>query len=289
MSSPFTYDPDQNYEVRVYDVEYRRTQEKSWEARIYQPQGSGPFPALLFVHGGAWNTGTRTSGELINHNLAVSGLVVVAIDFRIAPEHPYPAQVVDVNYATRWLKAHATEFNSDAYNIGGLGSSSSGHTIMLSAMRPHDPRYTAISSPEVEGHDATFAYLLQTWPVLDPYARYLHAKNAGMDRLVISTEAYFLNKEAMHEGNPQVILEGQEKVELPPTLIIQGTADENVPMSIPERFVEAYRSASGEIELEIFPDMPHGFGSDPRTETDRSLRLMKAFVARQLARSAAPV
>jgi acetyl esterase len=284
-----TYNPTQRFQIQTYDVEYRRDQNESWLARIYQPRGNGPFPALVDVHGGAWNRGDRTNNEVMNQALATSGIVVAAVDYRLAPQHPYPSQIADVNYATRWLKAHAGDFNADPHSVGGIGSSSGGHTVMLSAMRPHDPRYTALPLPEGEEFDATLLYLLCAWPVLDSYARYLYARETGAEHLKASTEAYFLNEETMQEGNPQMILERGEKVELPPTLIVQGTADDNVPMSIPERFVQAFRAAGGEVELEIFPDMPHGFGNRPGAESDRAVELMKAFIARQLTRAAAMV
>jgi len=285
MPSTFGLDPQQGYEVRVYDVEYQ----PGWQARIYQPEGTGPFPALLFVHGGIWNLGTRTSQEEFNNGISSSGIVVVALDFRLAPDHPYPAQVADVNYGLRWLKANAAEFNTMPQSIGGLGSSSGGHTLMLAAMRPDDPRYTAIYTPEVEGHDARFAYTVAAYPVLDSYARYQYAKGNGIEQLVTATGNYFLNEDAMQEGSPQGILDRGESAELPPLLIIQGTADLNVPMSIPERFVESYRSAGGSAELEVLPDMPHGFVQERGEATDQALELVKRFAARQVAVAVTPV
>ena len=284
------YNPMQSFAVEVHEQEYRTDGNESWTVRLYQPQGSGPFPAMLDVHGGAWNRGERASDEVMNRALAASGILVAAIDFRLAPAHPYPAQVVDVNYATRWLKAHAAEFNATADQVGGIGSSSGGHTLMLSAMRPDDPRYSALElAGAAGGVDATLAYTICCWPVLDPYARYLYAQEANNERLAASSEAYFLNQETMKEGNPQHILERGEKVQLPPTLIIQGTRDDNVPLSIPERFTEAFRGAGGDIQLEIFPEMPHGFGNTPGAESDRALEMMKAFVSRQLAAAKATV
>ncbi len=283
------YDPAAKFDVEVSDVEYRKGDGESWLARIYQPQGSGPFPAILDVHGGAWSGGSRTSAELFDMSLASTGIVVAAVDFRVAPEHPYPAQVQDVNYAARWLKANASRFNAVPQNIGGLGSSSGGHTVMLSAMRPYDDRYASISSSEVAGHDASLDYILATWPVLDSYARYQYAKRVGREGLIANTEGYFLTEEAMQEGNPQLILERGERVELPPTLIIQGTADNNVPMSVPYSFVASYSAAGGHIELEEFPEMHHGFGREQSEATDRAIELMKTFVAKQLSALAAGV
>jgi acetyl esterase len=277
-----TYDPAARYEVSTTDVEYRRDGEDSWLATIYRPQGPGPFPAVLDVHGGAWSMADRTSNEPMDRALAVSGLVVAAIDFRLAPQHPYPASLADINYATRWLKAHASEFGADPRHLGGLGSSSGGHQVMLSAMRPRDPRYAAIPLAEAADVDASLAYVLACWPILDPFARYFFAQEAGRKELVTRTEGFFLTHEAMREGNPQVILDRGENVELPPVLLLQGTADTNLTMAMSLRFVATYRLAGGEAALEQFPDMPHGFGNQPGPESDRAIGVMKAFVARQL-------
>ena len=282
-----TYNPAQQLAVQVHEVEYRNDGKESWMVTIFQPQGDGPFPALLDVHGGAWNRGDRSADEVMNRALAASGIVVAAVDFRLAPAHPYPAQVQDVNFAIRWLKAHAAEFNADPATVGGMGCSSGGHTLMLSAMRPDDSRYAALDVPGAAGHDANVAYTVFCWPVLDPYARYLYAQESN-ERLAASSEAYFLDQETMKEGNPQHILERGEKVQLPPTLIIQGTRDDNVPLSIPQRFDTAFRAAGGDIQVEYFADQVHGFGNMPGPESDRAIGLIKAFIARCLALAGAP-
>lgn len=278
--SAATYDPTQNFAIRTFDVEYRRDGAASWLARIYQPQGEGPFPALLYVHGGAWSRGDRTNNASELQLLAASGLVVVAVDLRLAPRYPYPAQVADVNCATRWLKVHASKFNADPKWVGGLGSSSGGHTVMLSAMRPYDPRYLALPVEEAGDADARLAYIIALWPIMDSYARYLFVQETSRPELVKATEGYFLTKETMQEGNPQRILDRGEKVELPRTLIIQGTADANIPIALTQCFATAYRAAGGVIELEQFPDMQHAFAGWPEWEVSRALSLMKAFVAR---------
>ena len=120
-------------------MEYLRVGNVTRQVRIYQPEGPGPFPVLLSVHGGAWSRGDHTNNPLTNLPLAASGMVVAAIGLRVAPEFPYPLQVQDTNYATRWLKVHAGEFNGDASSLGAIGYSSGGHTVPLSAMRPDDP------------------------------------------------------------------------------------------------------------------------------------------------------
>ena len=283
MTGAWDYIPTAKYNVSIDDVEYRRAGNESWLARIYQPQGDGPFPVLLDIHGGAWNGGSRTSNPQIDQALAASGMVVAAVDFRLAPQYPYPAQVADTNYATRWFKAHAAKFKGDARSIGIVGFSSGGQTALLSAMRPHDPRYSEIPLPEAPALDATVTYVLSFWGVLDPYARYLYAQKAGRAELVKASEAYFLTTEAMQEGNPQYILNRGEPVTLPPTLLIQGTSDANVPLEIPKHLAAAYRKAGGAIEMHIFPNMPHGFAGWPAPEVERALGITKAFVSSRLA------
>ncbi len=275
------YDPRRQYELKVFDVEYKESDGRSWMARIYQPQGAGPFPALLDVHGGAWSGGDRTVGELRASALASSGLLVASIDLRTAPDFPYPSQVQDANYGTRWLKARAGDFNADASSIGIFGSSSGGHTAMLSAMLPFDKSFCAIPLPDAPDVDATVAYACLEAPVLDPYARYLFARETNNERLATNSFSYFLSEEGMKQGNAQTAIE-RGGTELPPVLILQGTADSNVPLSIPNRFVESYRKAGGEIRLELFPDMPHGFGRNLGPESERAIAMIKDFIARQM-------
>ena len=277
------YDPESQYDVDVFDVTYHSGPNGDLPARIYQPRGEGPFPALLDVHGGAWNRGDYLDNQRMDRALAASGLVVAALEFHQAPAHTYPTQVVEVNFGTRWFKANAGDFHADASQLGGLGTSSGGHTIMLSAMRPRDPNYTVIDLPEAPDADAAFAYILAAWPVLDSYARYCFAKEAGNASLMSATEAYFVTEETMKAGNPQGLVDRGEAVEMPPMLIVQGTADNNVPLSVSERFEASYRAAGGFVERELFPDMPHGFARDAGVESDRAMALMKAFVSRQLA------
>lgn len=273
------YDPDVHFDVETIDTKYR----DDLAAKVYRPRGTGPFPALIDVHGGAWNFGTLTGGEHVDRPLAGTGLVVIAIDFRLAPDHPYPAQVSDLNLAIRWVKANAAKFGIDGdAPLGVIGHSSGGQTAILSAMRPSDSRYAAEPVDGGAQVDASVDYVMTLCPVIDPHARYVYAKENGQENLVTATEAYFLSEDAMEEGNPQVALDRGEGIEKPPLLILQGTADVNVPMSISERFTESYQAAGGSVRLERFEGVPHLFAAKPGPDTDRAVALMKAFVSVQM-------
>lgn len=271
------YDPEYRCEISVKELEYQN----GLRVRVYQPAGAGPFPALVDVHGGVWTNGDRSANEVMDRDLAESGMVVAAVDFRQSPNHPYPAQVADVNFATRWLKSQAASFNADESTVGGIGGSSGGHTVLLSAMRPYHLDYSYIDLPESDA-DATLKYLLLAWPIVDPYSRYRFVQETGNDRIIGLSEGYFLTTDAMKDGSPFHILQRGENPTLPPTLIVQGTADNNLPVPVTEQFVAAYREAGGDIELELFPDMPHLFANTPGPESGRAILLMKKFAAKRL-------
>jgi len=276
------YNPANQFEIKVWDIEFRRTPKRTLMARIYQPQGAGPFPVLLDLHGGAWNNKDRLANVPMDEAVAKSGMLVVAVDLTLAPEAPYPASVQDANYAVRWLKHRAREWNGDAANLGVLGSSSGGHIAQLLGMRPRDARYNAIPLPAAPHLDATLAYVATRSPISDPYARYLQAEKMKRADMMNKSKTYFNPEELVHEGNPQEMLDRREAVTLLPMLIMQGGADDNVIAPIQEKFAASYRAAGGECQLEVFAGCEHEWVKDPGPDTDRAHEMVKAFIARQL-------
>ena len=276
------YNPAAQYVIKTWDVEFRRTSARTLMARVYQPQGAGPFPILLDLHGGAWNTKDRFANVPMDESVAKSGVLVVAIDMTLAPEAPYPASVQDANYGVRWLKTKATEWKGDPANLGVLGSSSGGHVAQLLAMRPRDARYNAISLEGAPNVDATVAYVATRSPISDPHARFLQAEKMKRADMMHKSRTYFNPPESVFEGNPQQILDRREAVSLPPMLIMQGGIDDNVIPPIQERFAASYRAAGGECQLEIFDGCEHEWIAKPGPQTDRAHEMVKNFIARQL-------
>lgn len=276
------YNPTSKFEIEVSDTEFRRAPQRALMARVYQPRGDGPFPVLLDLHGGAWNNQDRTANEAMDRSLAASGILVVAIDLTRAAEAPYPASVQDANYGVRWLKFKAREWNGAPETIGALGSSSGGHEIELCAMRPNDPRYNAHKLAEAPNLDSTLNYVATRSPVSDPYARYLNAESLGRDEMVQNSKRYFDPWDAIHEGNPQEILDRGEQVSLPPLLIMQGELDDNVRPAVQQKFAESYRAAGGECQFEIFKGCEHLWVREPGPQTERAYETVKQFIARQL-------
>src|SRR5262249_60452289 len=129
--------------------------------------------------------------------------------------------------------------------------------LWLNVLRPRDPRYAAAKLAGAEDVDASLNFVVVCWPISDPVARYRMARETGNERLVKNHDAFFLTEAAMAEANPQTILESGEARNLPPCLLIQGTADANVTPDMADRFVAAYGKAGGKITLRKFEGQRH--------------------------------
>jgi acetyl esterase len=257
------------FEFESSDHEYQRLNGAPVLARIYRPKGPGPFPAVIDVHGGGWTSGTRTMNAPIAEALAQRGVIVASLDFRNAPDGVYPAPVADINLGIRWFKANAEKFGTRPELVGGLGSSSGGHQLLCNALRPRDPRYAALPGPGV----ASLSHIVACWPVADPLARFNMAKERGVKTLLEAHAAYWPNEAAMAEGNPVKMLERGEATDLPPILILQGTADENLPADMGDRLATAWRKAGGVAEYEQYDGEPHAFVTKAPTSVN-SLRAL---------------
>ncbi len=248
--------------ITVTEVTYLETDGQSARALIYRPEGEGPFPALVCVHGGAWVCGDRFATAGFAGLIAEKGIVVMAIDTRLAPAFPYPASVADVNYATRWIKLHSGRYNIDPGKVGGLGISSGGQLLALSVMRFDDPRYNV---PELKtpgkSPDAKMAFIITCSGVLDPLGRYRMAEESGSMAILLCHRAYFGDEKTMEESSPLLILKRGEKTALPDALFFQGEADPRLPADTAQNMAMAWNRAGGKATAIVYPGAGHSIGS----------------------------
>ncbi len=281
------------YEVQIEDVEYLRHGDKPFLARLFKPQGSGPFPVMVELHGGAWVNGTRENGDVANEALASNGVIVVALDFRVPPEAPYPASLADIHYGIRWCKTQAESWNGVADKVGVMGTSSGAHQAMLLGMRPNDSRYAALSLTNgASGVDGAVGCVIMVSPVIDPLGRYHYAKGLRDDiqppesvgeRTVAMHDMYWVTEEAMAEGAPARILAGGERTELPPTLCIARDYEAAHPRPDLDEFITQYRKAGGRIDVTIF-EGDGGVLQDLSSDVgNQALGQMTAFIQAHLA------
>jgi len=270
------------YQFKKRDVEYQRLSGKPWLLRLYQPRGAGPFPTMLDVHGGAWHNGDRMNNAGIDRELASRGILVAAVEFRQPPEAGYPASICDVNLATRWLKAHATELNGTV-RIGAFGNSSGGHQVVLSALRPRHPAYSTLPLEKHADIDASLAYVIAAWPVICPLYRFRFAKELNRQEFIKAHIDYWRTEEAMSEGSPQTIIDEERQIEMPPVLFMLKANDKNHPLEMQERFIASYRKRGGQIEVHTFEGLPeHRMVPSPaQPETMRAMDTIIGFIKRQ--------
>lgn len=268
------------YEVDERDVPYTTVAGVELLARIYRPKGAGTeaLPALIDVHGGAWNANDRTTGVLHGRALAAAGLVIASLDFRQGPAHQHPAASEDIAAGVRWLRGNARELGVDAQRIGIVGSSSGGQLALLHAL--------------TSTGDAAVACVLALYPVADPLARYTYAlgreheppppSGFNAKRLIASSRAYFADEAAMADASVTRIAASGRARAMPPAFVAQPELDDNVPAEITEAFVRAYRGAGGTVEHTHFPGMRHGFMTAASPSHDQCVDLMREFIAKHL-------
>ncbi|MEQ1905311.1 MAG: alpha/beta hydrolase [Pirellulaceae bacterium] len=112
-------------------VEFARGPGWRLKLDIYTPQGPGKFPAVVMFHGGAWAFGSKLNWRFHAQRLARQGFVVITPNYRLAPWHPFPAQIIDCRNAVRWTKANAERLQIDPEQIGAYGYSAGAHLALL--------------------------------------------------------------------------------------------------------------------------------------------------------------
>jgi acetyl esterase len=264
--------------VRSEECIYRVIDGRELKALIFRPAAEGPWPAMLCMHGGAWITGDRRLPSYMAERLAARGFVVMSIDFRMAPGHPYPTSLRDANYAIRWLRKNAAEHGVDGGRVGGLGFSSGGHVVLLSAMRPAHADYVADIPEDLQGFSAELDWVVACSGVLDPLARYRMAQQAGYADIVACHDKYFGDEACMTEANPPMLLERGEPARLPPLLMFQGAADPRLPPDTAARMADLYRAAGGRAEALLYPGLGHALSEWPPEKQDEVADRIRAFM-----------
>lgn len=296
MSSRPTVHTEEVHAVDVDDLQYAGTATDRLLARVYRPRGGGAYPALVDVHGGAWSHFDRTVDANYARALAARGMVVVSLDFRQAPDHPYPTAVADVVAGLRWVRDNAAEIGAGPEPAGLMGGSSGGHLALLAALRPNAPEYGTTPSLGMAGKGPPLRvpYVLALWPVADPLARYVYLRERMLDpvpprdrffrpeHLKAAHDAFFGDVATMERASvPRLVAAGEHEA-LPPLWIAHPERDENVTLAMSEALRDAWHAAGGVAELEVFPDVGHSFANFPGDAATACIRRMQRSIAARL-------
>jgi len=220
--------------------------------RVFTPEGQGPFPAIVFFHGGGWVLGDLDTHDSMCRMLCAGArCVVVSVGYRLAPEHPFPAATDDALAATRWVGEHAAEIGGDPARIAVAGDSAGGNLSAVTALRIRDE-----GGPKLGGQ-------LLIYPGLghpaSPTPSYIeNAEGYGMTREAASWfyEQYLPG--GSQASHPHAVpLYAADLGGLPPALIV--TAEYDVLRDEGELYVERLRAAGVPARLSCYDGMNHRF------------------------------
>ncbi len=227
------------------DIVYSRPggQELTLDASI--PAGPGPFAAVIVVHGGGWQRGTKRSYEKpLLPVLAEAGFAWFTINYRLAPQNRFPAAVEDVEAAVRWVKAHAKEYKVDVKRIALMGESAGGHLVAMAAVRQTKETRVAAVVDFYGPHD-----LYQREMNRGKVTENLNAL-LGIEKLDEAGQA------RLKEASPiNFVRKG-----LPPFLFIHGTKDAAVPFEQSPLMCDRLKAAGNRCEVFPVEGAPHGIG-----------------------------
>jgi acetyl esterase/lipase len=121
------------YGLSVMDKTYCRPEDSPQKMDLYFPASGGPWPVLVFVHGGSWTEGDKAEAVEMKESVTEQGYALVSINYRLYPTIRFPDNIEDVKCAIRYLRANASEFNIDPDRIAVRGDSAGGHLVSLLA------------------------------------------------------------------------------------------------------------------------------------------------------------
>ncbi len=235
----------------IQDVKYGEADGLPLLLDVVQPlaRNTLPSPAIIEIHGGGWSIGEKDVQHVLH--LARAGFFCVTINYRLSPEHLFPAHVHDCKAAVRWLRFHASKLGVDPDHIGVWGGSAWGHLAALLG--------TSYDVPELEGNSG--------WPGVSTRVQAVVSVCGTFDFLQISEEHFVANPVPLFGGSPH---EHPELVQLAnpithlrpdalPFLLFHGDADELSPYEQSVLFQNVLEQAGIQVTLHTAHGGKHGF------------------------------
>ena len=235
-------------------------------ADISVPEGRPPFPVLLYIHGGGWVAGSPRSHRRLGQKFAEAGYLTVNLDYRLAPEHPFPAGFDDCMFAAEWTRENAARWNGDSTRMAIGGDSAGGNLAAAVIVAPGAPRYRAA---------------LLIYGIYD----FVATVERGAMGIQPVAQMYLANQYPAAVGNPVDTrlspLFAVKPGAFPPSIVIVGTNDPLLPES--QALAAALKAAGTTHELHVVENMIHGYITlDMFPECRQSLDGMYKFLDRHV-------
>jgi acetyl esterase len=210
-------------------------------ADIMVPKGPPPFPVVLYLHGGGWAFGSARSVRKVGMTFAANGIVAVLLNYRLAPEHPFPAALDDISTTIQWLGIHASAYGGETERLAIGGDSSGANLALAAAIRGPDDLRQRLSA------------LLLLYGVYDLAGALERAHHHP--GLVAQVRNYIGERPI---SDPLVSPLFARFPSLPPCFLLEGGADAFVSGEA-AALAKALAAAGVGHALRIVPDMPHAF------------------------------
>ena len=226
--------------------------------RVYRPDGDGPFPVAMMFHGGGWVIGDLVTADCQSREVCRgASVVVVSVDYRLAPEHRFPAAAEDCYRATAWAKQHAARFDGDASRLAVVGDSAGGNLAAVVALMARDRK-----GPEL-------AFQLLVYPVTDGvnFDTASYRENGDGYLLTADSMRWFWNHyapEAEQRQSPYASpLLADDLSKLPPALVM--TAEFDPLRDEGEAYAQRLCAAGVGCDQVRYDGFIHGFFGQTRT------------------------
>lgn len=259
------------------NVEYGRIRNIRLRLDLYAPTTSSePRPGLILIHGGAWVGGSKEDYRCYGVTFAEMGYVVASIDYRLAPQWHYPAQVEDAKCAVRWMRANAEELGVDPDRIAVMGGSAGGHLAMMVG-------YSS-DVPELEGEgghaevSSSVSAVVQLYGPVDFTLPTVLDDPTSMELLrTFLGVTYQANPELYQTSSPIHYLD----VDDPPTLILHGTIDTVVRIDQADTLAARMNELHQSYLYDRLPGWTHAMDM-ARDVNYRVVRLTEMFLEHEL-------
>lgn len=264
---------------KTWDIVYSSAGDIELRLDLVQPPAAkAPGPAVVVIHGGAWREGDKAENRRLLVDFARRGYVAISPQYRFSPKDRFPAPVLDVKAAVRWLRSNAASLKVDPTRIGAMGFSAGGHlALMLGLTGPGDGFEAGVPaaapSSRVQAVVAFYPPVDLAEPGFTDFARNLVKDFLGRtakDRPDLAAKASPIT--FVDRGDAAVLL-------------FQGTSDELVPESGALRFAQALTRAGVPGRIELLLGAKHGFAG---VEYSEAMTDAFAFFARHLGTAASP-
>ncbi|MCB1277376.1 alpha/beta hydrolase [Prosthecobacter sp.] len=247
-----------NFPGLKQDIEFAKAGDVSLTLDAFVPEGEGPFLTCILVHGGGFTKGDKHSFiKPLFEPLAKAGFTWFTINYRLAPQHAWPACADDVASAIRWVKAHAAEYKVDPKRIALIGESAGGHLVSWAGVTG-------------EG-DTRVAAVVPFYPPQDLVVQVKRRNALGGLGGLIGTEE--LN-DAAWQKLADISPINHIKPGLPPFLQIHGDKDETVPISQSVAFEKKMKAAGNACETITVPGGVHGMGGWAKLGSDYQAQMI---------------